>query len=290
MPGDVHRLWMGRLDKELENNGQDKLDYSSMSSYTASSAGPLQCDDSRVRQAMAPSNTSGSGFSDETTTLDQLGLEIGTQLKRLNDLKYIGYDYLKPMGLDKTMAQIADEQQAAAAELASGTEYPEREAAVEPLESVNVDMASNGEVSSVLERDLDANIEDRDSLTGDVHDDAEGFASATLQMTAADISVDGSPVDADSAFFMAAEEYQTDHGVVEPKQHGSSFLGNSSFAEPADPITGTSGPLVGTSGPISGSTGPTTGPTSVTSGPVVSTVATTPDIETETSDHDMTVE
>jgi hypothetical protein len=44
-------------------------------------------------------------------SFDQLSLEIGTRLQKLKDIDTWGYNWIKPLGLDKTMNQMIDESE-----------------------------------------------------------------------------------------------------------------------------------------------------------------------------------
>lgn len=122
MPGDVHRLWM--VHQKNDNNHGHRLNKTeipeidqseSMSSYTPAYIGALQhtASTKKIKEIieLRGGNSNKFGFNDEITTLDQISLELDTRLQLIKRTQYIGSNYIKPIGLDKTLSQTLVEKE-----------------------------------------------------------------------------------------------------------------------------------------------------------------------------------
>ncbi|VEU20939.1 DEKNAAC101864 [Brettanomyces naardenensis] len=355
MPGDVHRLWMShRPSRETVHQRQQGSDnrntgpifepneYPSMPSYTPAFAGALQytASTARIRKIVdTRGESAGSGFNDESTTLDQLSLEIDTHLQMMRRLQFIGYDYLKPMGINKTMRQMAEEQDQRPEETetnnvgnsgvnasgSTGNEAFQGNAGNESYDVGNIAIDQSGDTdrgvsgsgegaegTSILDGpDLDAELSDRDvsgnydSLEGDTSDAEEGNGNDVelrgIEEVSGDDEEEAEAGIEEGQFFMASEEYQSDHLIADHSKSAHSFLfaEGSNFTRRNIPRLPSTPPIPGATqnNPVANSGATTTTmssiPTQIGSNVQLGTTGVTSPfngIEADTLDHDMTVE
>ncbi|ESW97615.1 hypothetical protein KL918_002988 [Ogataea parapolymorpha] len=157
------------------------------------------------------------------TTLEYLATSISQDLTYLSDLSKVGYSYLKPMGLEKSMKQISEEEDHDddPINFEGGDAFT---AADEDEEVDNIVGNSVEELTHSLhlnndtEADLDADIPNNDAYSLDFNTDSGGVDNDDDDDDddsdgGAGIMRDDNAVINDAEAFMASEEYQDDHSI-----------------------------------------------------------------------------
>ncbi|QPG73333.1 hypothetical protein FOA43_000643 [Brettanomyces nanus] len=275
---DSHQRHLGGSNDQTQptvSTSNINNEYPSMPSYTAAYATALQytSSTSRIRNMIDIRGEMsgleiGSGFNDESTTLDQISLEIDTHLQLLKEMQFTGYNYLKPIGISKNMRQFKEVEEQRHSEGNTDADYGEGLMSVDAFQTTTsfgndtyragnmaIDEAGvvdgindrGAEGTSILDHDLDANLSDRDASAtfGSFIDEDSGeedvideesnnrHGTAYVDVQNVEIPAGGQDGDEEGQFFMVSEEYQSDHGISEhsKRSRSFSFLGNSSFTQ-----------------------------------------------------------
>ncbi|KAG7739145.1 hypothetical protein KL923_002945 [Ogataea haglerorum] len=230
IPRDAHHLWMLESNIRQSTKLQERDSeinasrFPPLSSYSPAFPTPIRMSDMTSGLLILPSEQASN------TTLEYLATSISRDLKYLSDLNKVGYSYLKPMGLEKTLKQLCEEQHQDddPINFEGGDVFT---AADEDEEVDNMVGNSVEELTHSLhlnnntETDLDAGVpnndvypldfdtngdgdDDDDDDDNDDNDDIDGDSDGGDGIMRNDNAVINDP-----EAFMASEEYQDDHSI-----------------------------------------------------------------------------
>ncbi|KAG7856470.1 hypothetical protein KL919_004000 [Ogataea angusta] len=219
IPRDAHHLWMLESNTRQSTKSQDieseisTSRFPPLSSYSPAFPIPIRMSDKSSGLSILPSEQASN------TTLEYLATSISRDLRYLSDLSKVGYSYLKPMGLGKSMKQLSEEQdhdddpinfEGGDAFTAVGEDEEVDHIAGNSVEELTHSLHLNNNT----EADLDADIPNNDaySLDFDTDGDDEDGADGSEGNDGVTHEDDNAVIN-DPEAFMASEEYQDDHSI-----------------------------------------------------------------------------
>ncbi|ODQ82589.1 hypothetical protein BABINDRAFT_164360 [Babjeviella inositovora NRRL Y-12698] len=117
LPRDVHHLWLDATDTQTDSLHRHLNLQSQVSPHQRSLQQQLQEQEEQLNVVAPPLSSYSSAYPgampDEArnpSNLQTLAPDLQTRVNYLNSIRTLGFSYLKPLGVNKTMAHMMEEQ------------------------------------------------------------------------------------------------------------------------------------------------------------------------------------
>ncbi|KAG7935773.1 uncharacterized protein OGAPODRAFT_92897 [Ogataea polymorpha] len=220
IPRDAHHLWMLESNTRQSTKSQERGSdinasrFPPLSSYSPALPTPIRTSDASRGLMLLPSEQASN------TTLEYLATSICQDLTYLSDLSKVGYSYLKPMGLEKSMKQISEEEEydddPINFEGGDAFTAADEDEDVDNIVGNSVEELTHSlHLNNDTEADLDADIPNNDAYSLDFNTDGDGDDDGDDDDSDGGDGImrDDNAVVNDAEAFMVPEEYQDDHSI-----------------------------------------------------------------------------